>query len=181
MWRVTTFYTVGHSTRSIEEMIALLRAHGVTRIVDVRRYPGSRRFPHFAREALAEHLGQAGVEYVHEPALGGRRRPSPDSPNTWWRNAQFRAYADHLASDEFQQALERVIAGADDAATALMCAEAVHWRCHRQLIADVLVSRGHEVRHIQSETRAEPHALNESARVEDDHLVYPGTDQLDLL
>lgn len=174
-------YTVGHSTRSIDEFIALLRAHGVTRLVDVRRFPASRRHPHFARDALAQHLTEAGIAYVHELDLGGRRRPAADSPNTWWRNAQFRAYADHLGSEEVQAALERVIDGAREATTALMCAEGVHWRCHRQLLADALVARGFEVRHILGPRRAEPHHLAAGARVlGDGQLVYPGDDQLGL-
>ena len=178
---MTVFYTVGHSTRSIEDFVALLRAHGVERLVDVRRYPGSRRFPHFGRDALAARLADAGIEYVHEPALGGRRKPDEGSRNTWWRNAQFRAYADYLATDEFEEGLRTVTDGADDEPTVLMCAEAVHWRCHRQLVSDVLVARGHEVRHITSESKADLHVLNEHARVEGGTLVYPADDQLDLL
>lgn len=178
---MTVFYTIGHSTRSIEDFVSLLRAHGIDRLVDVRRYPGSRRFPHFGRDALAAHLEEAGIEYVHEPALGGRRKPDEPSRNTWWRNAQFRAYADYLATPEFEGALRTLIGRADEKPTAMMCAEAVHWRCHRQLVADVLVSRGHEVRHIASESKAIAHELNEHAREEDGHLVYPADDQLDLL
>lgn len=178
---MTVFYTIGHSTRSIEDFVALLRAHGVARLVDVRRYPGSRRFPHFGKDALAKHLEEAGIEYVHEPALGGRRKPEERSPNTWWRNAQFRAYADYLATPELEQALRTLTDGAEQKPTAMMCAEAVHWRCHRQLLADVLVSRGHDVRHIATETKAELHQLNEHAREENGHLVYPGDDQLELL
>ncbi len=174
-------YTVGHSTRSIDDFVRLLRAHGIERVVDVRRYPGSRRHPWFAKDALSEQLREAGIAYVHEPDLGGRRQPAADSPNGWWRNAQFRAYADHLATRPFEEALERVVAAAAEGATAIMCAEAPPWRCHRQLIADVLVARGHEVRHILTEHRPGAHVLSEGARVlAGGRVVYPGTDQLDL-
>lgn len=174
-------YTVGHSSRSIEELVALLRAHGIGRVVDVRRYPGSRRFPHFAREALRAHLGEAGIAYEHVPELGGRRRPAEGSPNGWWENDSFRAYADHTATEEFARGLERLLAGADQSPTAVMCAEAVPWRCHRQLIADVLVARGHEVRHAMSTDRSDAHELGAGARPQPDGtVIWPATDQLDL-
>jgi uncharacterized protein (DUF488 family) len=157
--------TVGHSTRSLDDFIALLRAHGVQRLVDVRRFPGSRRYPHFGAESLARALPREGIQYSHEPDLGGRRTAGTDSPNTAWRSAGFRAYADYMATPLFAAALARLLAHAADAATAIMCAEAVPWRCHRQLIADALVARGHEVRHITAPTRAEPHRLNPHAVV----------------
>jgi uncharacterized protein (DUF488 family) len=141
-------------------------------LVDVRRYPGSRRHPQFAREALARTLAEAGIEYRHEPDLGGHRQPREDSPNTAWRNAAFRGYADHMDTPEFAQALERVRAA--PARAAVMCAEAVPWRCHRQLIADALVARGTEVRHIFGPGRAEPHRLHADARVgEGGRVTYP--------
>jgi uncharacterized protein (DUF488 family) len=158
-------YTVGHSTRSLDEFLAILGAHGVRSLIDVRRFPGSRRHPHFSREALAHSLPAHGIADSHEPDLGGRRTPAVDSPNTAWRSASFRAYADHLATPEFEAALQRVLAGAAAAPTALMCAEAVPWRCHRQLIADVLVARGHNVHNITDANRAEPHRLNAHAVV----------------
>jgi uncharacterized protein (DUF488 family) len=142
-------------------------------LIDVRRYPGSRRFPHFGRDALAASLPAAGIEYVHESDLGGRRTPREDSPHTAWRSAAFRAYADHLESEEFRAALVRIEAAASAGRPCLMCAEAVPWRCHRQLIADALTARGGEVRHILSATRADRHAINPHARVlQDGRLVY---------
>lgn len=167
-------YTIGHSTRTHEEFAALLRAHGIRRLVDVRRYPGSRRFPHFSRESLARTLPEAGVEYRHAPELGGRRSGGADSPNDAWRSASFRAYADHMDSAEWQQALARVLDEARAEPTAVMCAEAVPWRCHRQLIADAVVARGHEVRHILGASEPAPHTLSPHARVGPGHRVrYP--------
>lgn len=175
-----TLFTVGHSTRTEDEFIALLKAHGIARLVDVRRYPGSRRHPHFSREALAVTLPRHGIAYEHAPALGGRRTPAGDSVNTAWRSASFRAYADYMGTPEFEAALTRLLEGADTAATTIMCAEAVPWRCHRQLIADVLVARGHEVRNILSVERAEPHRLNPDARIGPDGMVtYPAPGDVD--
>jgi uncharacterized protein (DUF488 family) len=169
-------YTVGHSTRSVEELLQILRAHGIRRLVDVRRYPGSKRHPHFSRAALQVFLEAQGIEYVHAEALGGRRTPRADSPNISWRSAAFRGYADHLASLEFKDGLERLIGWAPGADTVVMCAEAVPWRCHRQLIADALVARGVEVKNILSETRADAHELNANARVAaDGSITYPGS------
>jgi len=167
---------VGHSTRPIEEFLSLLDAHAVARVVDVRRFPGSRRHPQFGKEALASALADAGVAYVHEEELGGRRESAAaDSPNQAWRNASFRAYADHMAAPTFRAALERVLTAAAERPTAVMCAEAVPWRCHRQLIADAAVARGWRVLHILSEHRADPHALHPDARVgPEGTVVYPG-------
>lgn len=168
-------FTIGHSTRSVEEFLGLLTRNGIRTLVDVRRYPGSKRHPHFNREALAVSLEAAGIGYRHEPELGGRRgNPRPDSPNTGWRNASFRAYADHLGTPAFRAALDRVLRDAGEAPVAIMCAEAVPWRCHRQLISDALVGRGHTVRHIISDAEPGIHELNEMARV-DDHgeITYP--------
>lgn len=161
-----TLYTIGHSTRTFPEFAELLQAHGIRRLVDVRRYPGSRRYPHFSRESLAASLPPLGIEYVHEPELGGRRTPRPDSRNGAWRSASFRAYADHMDEPSWQAALARVLTAAAREATAVMCAEAVPWRCHRQLIADAVVARGGEVRHVLSVGRADRHALNPHARVD---------------
>jgi uncharacterized protein (DUF488 family) len=176
-------HTIGHSTRSLEKLIDLLREHHIALLVDVRRFPGSRRHPHFASDALAASLPAAGVEYIHEPDLGGYRKARPDSRNTAWRVAGFRAYADHMDSDEFREALGRLIGHAENRATAIMCAEAVPWRCHRRLISDALVARGHEVVHILALDKAEGHELNPNARVlTDGRLVYPDPsgDQMDL-
>jgi uncharacterized protein (DUF488 family) len=166
-------YTIGHSTRPLDELIGLLREHGVKRLADIRRFPGSRRYPHFSRESLATSLPKAGIEYVHVVELGGRRDPLPDSPNTGWRNGQFRGYADHMATAEFQNALDRLLAS--DVPTAIMCAEAVPWRCHRNLVSDELTRRGHEVIHILGPGASQRHVINPIARVVDDHLVYPSS------
>jgi uncharacterized protein (DUF488 family) len=165
-------FTVGHSTRSQEELIAILKEAGVERLVDVRRFPGSRRHPQFGKEALRAGLAAAGIAYRHEPDLGGRRDPRPDSLNTAWRVAGFRGYADHMASPEFRAAVERLAAGSS-LPTAVMCAEALPWKCHRQLIADALVARGIEVVHLLAPGQRQAHVLNPSAAVGlDGVLVY---------
>jgi uncharacterized protein (DUF488 family) len=153
-------FTIGHSTRTLDAFLTLLRRHGVRRLVDVRRYPGSRRHPHFSREQLAPALGDVGIEYIHAVDLGGRRTPAPDSPNDAWRSASFRAYGDHMDTPSFQAWLDRLAGWADGADTAIMCAEAVHWNCHRQLIADALVARGIDVAHITDAPHTAPHTLS---------------------
>lgn len=167
-------FTIGHSTRSLEEHIGLLRRNGVERLADIRRYPGSRRHPHFSREALALSMPAAGIEYVHMPELGGRRKPRPDSENLGLRNEQFRAYADYMATPEFHAAVDALLASSK--VTAYMCAEAVPWRCHRNLVSDDLVRRGIEVLHILGPTSVQPHALNSMAVERGGHLVYPAAD-----
>ncbi|HYS52504.1 MAG TPA: DUF488 domain-containing protein [Thermoanaerobaculia bacterium] len=166
-------YTIGHSTRSLDELIGLLREHGIKRLADIRRFPGSRRYPHFSKESLSKSLPEAGIAYVHVAELGGRRDPLPDSPNTAWRNGQFRGYADHMATAEFQEALDRLLVS--DVPTAIMCAEAVPWRCHRNLVADELTRRGHEVVHILGPGARQRHAMNPVAQVVNDHLVDPSS------
>lgn len=167
-------YTVGHSTRTLEELLALLGERGVLTLVDVRRFPGSRRQPHFAGPALAEALRNAGVAYVHERDLGGRRTPRPGSPNTAWRVKGFRGYADHMATAPFRAALDRLIATAERSTSAIMCAEALPWRCHRRLIADALVVRGVRVCHLISAGRMAEHRLDPAARVlEGGQVIYP--------
>ena len=181
---MATVYTAGHSTRSAEELIALLRAHDIRTLVDVRRYPGSRRHPQFGREALSRTLSAAGMEYVHAPELGGRRTAAANSVNGAWRSASFRGYADYMGTADFQAALDALELVSASAPTVILCAEAVPWRCHRNLIADALVARGHEVVHVLSEEAARMHALNEHARVlPDGTVVYPATgpEQIDLL
>jgi uncharacterized protein (DUF488 family) len=158
-------YTIGHSTRELAEFLGLLAAHRVTQVVDVRRYPASRRHPQFAREALATALEQTGVRYQHEPDLGGRRTARRDSANTAWRSAAFRGYADYMETPEFEGALARLRELAQARPTAILCAEAVPWRCHRQLIADALAARGEEVGHILGAARVEPHCLSPHAQV----------------
>lgn len=164
-------YTIGHSTRSLDELVRLLEEHDVTRLADIRRYPGSRRYPHFAGESLAATLPPLGIEYVHFPDLGGRRSPSKKSPNGGWRNDQFRAYADHMGTDEFRNSVDRLLGSAK--VTAYMCAEAVPWRCHRNLLSDELVRRGLEVVHIIGPGSAQPHTLNPMARIDGEIITYP--------
>lgn len=167
-------WTIGHSTRSIGELVALLRAHGVRHVVDVRRFPRSRRHPHFDAAALARDLPAAGIGYAHAPGLGGFRRARPGSTNTGLRNASFRAYADYMQSDDFARELAALIATATEAPTAIMCAEATPWRCHRSLIADALTARSVAVHHILGDRRPAPHTLTAGARVEAGHVTYPG-------
>ena len=174
--------TIGHSTRGLDVFLALLEEFQVQTLVDVRRFPGSRRYPHFGGPALAQSLAGAGIGYVHEPDLGGRRDPRPDSVNTAWRVAAFRGYADHMASPEFRAGVERVITLSREGRPVVMCAEAVPWRCHRQLIADTLVARGLTVRHILGPGQERAHELNPSARPGPDGvLVYPAAAQARLL
>jgi uncharacterized protein (DUF488 family) len=165
--------TVGHSTRPIDDFIALLKAHGVETVVDVRTVPKSRRNPQFGQDALPHSLANAGIGYSHMPALGGLRRARPDSPNAGWRNASFRGYADHMQTPQFAQALTQVMQRAGQERLALMCAEAVPWRCHRSLIADALLVRGLAVEDIASPTRRTPHKLTPFARVRGTEVTYP--------
>ena len=167
--------TVGHSTRPLEEFLALLRSSGATVLVDVRIAPGSRRHPQFGKDALAASLATAGIRYVHAADLGGRRQGRADSRHVGWRNAGFRAYADHMESPAFQRALEALIAAARSETVAVMCAEAVPWRCHRQLIADALLARGLPVVHALDPGESRPHTLTPFARVEDGQVVYDRT------
>jgi uncharacterized protein (DUF488 family) len=169
-------YTIGHSTRTLDELVSLFREHGVMRLADVRRYPGSRRYPHFSGESLAQSLPALGILYEHFADLGGRRSPASESPNGAWNNDQFRGYADHMASDTFRGAVDRLLAPHSDGsepATAVMCAEAVPWRCHRNLLADDLLRRGIEVIHILGPGSSRPHVLSRMARLERDRVVYP--------
>ena len=169
-----TVWTVGHSTRSGEEFTQILLAHGVQELVDVRSFPGSRRYPQFNRAALAESLQQAGIEYRHEPRLGGRRTLRKDSHNTAWKNASFRAYADHMESDEFRKGAKDLLELAANARTAVMCAESLWWRCHRSLIADYLKAEGHTVIHILDQNKTEEHPFTSAARIVDGELSYRG-------
>ncbi|HET9316335.1 MAG TPA: DUF488 domain-containing protein [Vicinamibacteria bacterium] len=168
-------HTIGHSTRPLDELIAMLRDAGVRTLVDVRRHPVSRRHPQFGRDALAASLRAAGIAYVHEADLGGHREPRSDSPNTAWRNAAFRGYADHVATAEFAEAVARVATLAD---AAVMCAEALPERCHRQLLADALVCRGLRVRHLIGPGSSRDHALHPRAVCTEGTLLYPAAGQL---
>jgi uncharacterized protein (DUF488 family) len=168
-------FTVGHSTRTAADLLAVLRAHGVTQVADIRTVPRSRRSPHFSRDRLERWLPASGVTYRHFPALGGLRRPRPDSVNTAWRHAGFRGYADYMATPEFRRGADDLLEFAACGPTAVMCAEAVWWRCHRSLLADALVHRGVEVLHLTAPAVApKPHQLCEFARVADGKLMYPG-------
>jgi uncharacterized protein (DUF488 family) len=165
--------TIGHSNRSFEDFLHLLQAHGVRRLADVRTAPGSRRNPQFMSDELARALVQHDIAYTHLKELGGFRKPAADSPNAAWRNDSFRGYADYMGTPAFREALDGLIALAEDTPTAVMCAEAVPWRCHRSLIADALTVRGIPVRHIMSEAPPGPHRLTPFARVEGERLTYP--------
>ena len=159
-------YTVGHSTRSLETFLALLAEHQIRLLVDVRRYPASRRYPHFAQEPLAAALEAVGIAYRHDADLGGRRSARKDSANTAWRSAGFRGYADYMETPAFDQAVARLVALAGaPPPVAVMCAEAVPWRCHRQLIADALVARGIAVRHSLGAGQARDHQLSPHAQL----------------
>jgi uncharacterized protein (DUF488 family) len=171
---VDAIYTIGHSTRTADELIALLRAHAIVQVADVRTFPMSRRLPHFNRDALAAHLARHDIGYHHFPALGGRRKPRPDSVNGAWQHDSFRGYADHMATPDFQAGLEALLLYARAGATAMMCAEAVWWRCHRRLIADALVARLVPVFHIMTSDRLAPHELTSFAVVEGASVTYPG-------
>jgi uncharacterized protein (DUF488 family) len=171
---MVTVWTVGHSTRSGEEFAQILLAHGIQVLVDVRSFPGSRRYPQFNREALAESLRQVGIEYKHEPRLGGRRKPRKDSHNTAWKNASFRAYADHMETEEFRKGVKDLLKLAADSRTAVMCAESLWWRCHRSLISDYLKAEGHTVIHILDQNKTEEHPFSSAARIVDGSLSYRG-------
>ena len=165
--------TIGHSNRSAEDFLNLLEAHQVKRLADVRKMPRSRANPQFNFDALANTLGEHDIEYTAMPDLGGLRRPQPDSPNTGWKNKSFQAFADFMLTPAFEANVEELIALAASRRTAIMCAEAVPWRCHRSLIADALVVRGIEVAHIMTATRLQPHVLHSWARVEGTRITYP--------
>ena len=165
--------TVGHSTRSIEEFLQLLTSHKVKRLADVRTVPRSRRNPQFDREVLPGTLEAAGIGYSHLPELGGLRHPRPDSRNTAWRNASFRGYADYMQTGEFAAGLRRLLDLAHQGQVAIMCAEAVPWRCHRSLIADALLARHIRVEHIMSATHRRSHKISPWARVEGELVTYP--------
>jgi len=168
-------FTIGHSTRGLEEFVAVLRGHGVEQVLDVRSLPGSRRYPHFDREALAVSLPAAGLAYQHLPALGGRRRARSDSPNTGWTHASFRGYADYMQTAAFAAGLDEAEALARAHASALMCAEAVPWRCHRSLLGDAFACHGWTVLDILGPGAAKPHRLTPFLRVgPQGELLYPG-------
>jgi uncharacterized protein (DUF488 family) len=172
-WPDGTIFTLGHSTLPIERFIALLRTYGVERLMDIRTVPRSRHNPQFNDTALAASLGAAGIEYVSMKALGGLRRARKDSPNTGWRNPSFRGYADYMQTEPFQQALETLIGLSSQKRGAIMCAEAVPWRCHRSLVADALNARGVPAIEILSETSYRAHRLTPFARLDGIQVTYP--------
>ena len=167
-------WTIGHSTRSDEDFKEILVAHGIQVLVDVRTFPGSRRYPQFNKSALSESLTSANIVYQHEPRLGGRRTPRKDSHNTAWRNASFRGYADYMESDEFSAGIKELLELARRSRTTVMCAEAVWWKCHRSMIADYLKAAGHTVLHIIDEKKAEEHPFTSAAKIVDGELSYRG-------
>lgn len=171
----SVIWTVGHSNRLMAELIGLLTEQSISVLADVRRFPGSKRQPQFAKDSLESSLRAAGIGYRHFEALGGRRsRSREDSPNTAWRSASFSAYADHMQTAEFQAALAELMVLAASSQTAILCAEVLPWRCHRQLTADALVARGCDVRHILGARSVRPHRLTEFARVVQEQVTYPG-------
>jgi uncharacterized protein (DUF488 family) len=165
-------WTVGHSTRPIGEFLGLLAGARVQVIADVRSFPGSRKYPQYGKEALAATMDTHVIGYHWLQALGGRRRVSPDSPNTAWRNASFRGYADYMSSAEFEHGLTQLLTVASKARTAIMCAEAVWWRCHRSMIADALCVRGIEVMHILDAKHSTVHPMTAPARIVRGELTY---------
>jgi len=172
---VATLYTIGHSTRTLDEMIAALRAHSIATLADIRSFPMSRRLPHFNRELLEKTLPEAGIRYVWMKELGGRRKAiRDDSPNIALRNASFRNYADYMLTAEFQNAAAELIRLGEQSPTAYMCAERVYFRCHRMLVSDWLTAHGYEVLHIDGTGPVKPHKLLSEARVINGELIYRG-------
>lgn len=170
---MATLYTIGHSTRTIEDLIGALRAHGIQTLVDIRAFPASRRLPHFNREALEQSMPAVGFHYVWMKGLGGYRKKSrEDSPNTGLRNASFRNYADYMLTPEFGESIETLLQLAENLRTAYMCAERVWFHCHRMLVSDWLLAHGHTVLHIDAEGPPKPHRLTAEARLIGNQVVY---------
>ena len=167
-----TVYTVGHSNRGLDEFLGLLKGGGVDTLADIRKLPGSNKHPHFNQDVLAASLAHVGIEYVYLKELGGRRGRNKDSRNTAWRNMSFRAYADHMETDEFRRGVDSLLELARGGRVAVMCAEALWWRCHRALVADYLKAAGVNVYHIMSETAVKPHPYTFAAKVIGNKLSY---------
>ena len=165
-WRGIKLYTIGHSTRTLDELVAMLRAFDISVLADIRTIPRSRHNPQFNGDALRSALRSRRIRYVHIPELGGLRRTRKDSPNTAWRNASFRGFADYMSTEDFETGLAKLHALAAEGRVALMCAEAVPWRCHRSLVADALTARGAHVEHISSARHSAPHRMTAFAVVE---------------
>ncbi len=176
-----TVWTIGHSNRSSEEFIDVLHAHEIDLVVDVRRFPGSRRLPHFGAAILEGRLEEAGISYRSLPSLGGRRSPRPDSPNTGWRVEGFRGYADHIDTEEFAEGLFELMLLAGGLRTTVMCAEVLWWQCHRRLIADVLTALDWKVVHIRDQGASALHVISDPGRVDQGRLIYEADTQLPLL
>jgi uncharacterized protein (DUF488 family) len=172
---MATLYTIGHSTRTLQELIGALQSHSIQTLVDIRSFPMSRRLPHFNRESLEKTLPEARIRYLWMKELGGRRKKSlPDSPNMALRNESFRNYADYMLTPEFEQAMAELIEIASHSVTAYMCAERIYFKCHRMMVSDWLVAHGHEVLHIDDAKPTKPHSLMREARVEDGRVIYRG-------
>ena len=168
----THIWTIGHSTRDLDEFIALLKENSIETLADVRSFPGSRKFPQFNAENLAESLPVAGIEYVPFKQLGGRRKGRPDSPHTVWRNEAFRGYADYMDTDDFKKGIGELLELAEKKHTAIMCSEAVWWRCHRSMISDHLKSIGVTVEHIMAQGKTDEHPYTSAAKIIDGRLYY---------
>jgi uncharacterized protein (DUF488 family) len=172
---LATLYTIGHSTRTLQEFTEALQSHSIQTLVDIRSFPMSRRLPHFNRESLEKTLPEAGIRYLWMKELGGRRKKSlTDSPNLALRNESFRNYADYMLTPEFERAMVELIEIASHSRTAYMCAERIYFKCHRMMVSDWLVAHGHEVLHVDNEKPAKPHKLMSEARVVDGRLIYRG-------
>ena len=179
MGQLPSVLTIGHSTRSLDEFIEILKSFQIEILVDVRSFPGSRRYPHFNREALQGPLGASGIDYIHLPELGGRRRPLPDSLNMAWRNKSFRGYADYMETDEFRDGIDQLLSLASNRRTVIMCSEAVWWRCHRSMISDYLKAKGVDVIHILAAGKSEAHPYTSAARIVNGELSYRGVLETD--
>jgi uncharacterized protein (DUF488 family) len=167
-------WTIGHSTLSIEQFLAVLGSFEIQLLIDVRSFPGSRRYPHFNKENLSASLRAAGIDYTHMPELGGRRKTRADSQNVAWRNESFRGYADYMETEAFREGIDRLLNLASERRTVVMCAEAVWWRCHRSLIADYLKAGGVSVTHILGKEKSEEHPYTSAARIVNGRLSYRG-------
>ena len=170
----TQIFTIGHSTRTADAFVSLLKSQQIDRLGDIRTIPQSRRHPHFGRDLLASRLQSEGIQYRHFKDLGGLRKPVADSSNSGWKNQSFRGYADHMQTPEFENAVGELLSFGDGGRAVVMCAEAVWWQCHRMLLADALLAKGIDVRHILSETSVQPHRMTPFARVRDARVWYPG-------
>jgi uncharacterized protein (DUF488 family) len=169
-------WTIGHSTRSLDEFIALLKENKIEAVADVRSFPGSRKFPHFGAEQLAKTLPAAGIEYIPFKQLGGRRKSRPDSPHTVWRSEAFRGYADYMDTDQFKKGIDELTELAQTKRTTIMCSEAVWWRCHRSMISDYLKAEGMTVVHIMAPGKTEIHPYTSAATIANGKLTYPASD-----